>query len=87
MIFINMEENEDLKTRYCNKCIHFDADNKACTAFPSGIPSEILSGKIQHKSKFPEQQGTDVFVNAREYFENEGLVFHTTFGNDDFIVE
>ena len=87
MIFIIMEENEDIKTRYCSKCINYDAENKACTSFPAGIPAELLSGKIQHKSKFPEQVGNDVFVNAREYWESEGLTLHPTFGNDDFIEE
>lgn len=82
-----MEENEDINTRYCNKCIHYDAETLSCPAFPTGIPSALLAGKIQHKSKFPEQIGTDVYVNARDYWESEGLEFHPTYGNDDFIVE
>ena len=84
---MNMEENEDIDTRYCNKCIHYNADTKSCSAFPAGIPAGLLAGKIKHLSKFPEQIGNDVFVNAREYWEGEGLAFHPMEGFDDFIVE
>lgn len=83
---MNMEENEDIKTRYCNKCLHFDADTKSCSAFPNGIPAALLAGKIKHLSKFPEQIGADVFVNARAFWEKEGLEMHPMEGIDDFIV-
>ena len=82
-----MEENEYINTSYCNKCLNYDAENKSCSAFPNGIPAGLLSGKIKHLSKFPEQKGTDVFVNAREYWEKEGLEFHPMEGFDDFIRE
>jgi len=79
--------NEPKNTSYCSKCLHYDADNMVCSAFPNGIPDQLLSGQIQHKSKFPEQVGTDVFVNEREYWESQGLEFHPHDGIDDFIVE
>ncbi|RAJ24989.1 hypothetical protein [Pedobacter cryoconitis] len=82
-----MEENQDTNTRYCNKCLHFDADTKSCSAFPNGIPSALLAGKIKHLSKFPEQTGTEVFVDAREYWISQGLELHPMEGVDDFIIE
>ena len=84
---MDMKENEDISIRYCNKCIHFDAGTLSCPAFPNGIPAGLLAGSIKHLSKFPEQIGTDVFINARDYWENEGLEFHPMEGIDDFIID
>lgn len=81
---MNMNDLESINTSYCNKCLHFDEDSNTCQAFPNGIPSELLSGKVKHTSRFPEQVGLAVFINEREYWENEGLEFHPMAGVDDF---
>lgn len=78
---------QDKNTRYCNKCLHFNGDKNACNAFPNGIPDEILSGKIKHVSKFPDQNGTDVFVDAYQYWTDQGLTMHPMIGVDDFEIE
>ncbi len=80
-------KNENINTSYCNKCLHFDEEKNACNAFPNGIPTDLLSGKIKHKSKFPEQEGNEVFVNERDYWIKEGLEYHPMEGIDDFIIE
>lgn len=82
-----MNEFEQINTSYCNKCLHFDEETNSCNAFPNGIPAALLAGKIKHLSKFPEQIETDVFINAREYWESQGLEFHPLEGIDDFIIE
>jgi len=78
---------QDINTRYCRKCLHFDGDTLTCSAFPMGIPVDLLSGKVKHLSKFPEQVGKDVFVNSAEYWEKEGLQVHwMEFGGDIEVV-
>jgi len=78
---------ESKNTRYCDKCLHYDANAQSCPAFPNGIPDQLLAGKIKHILRFPEQVGKDVYVNSREYWEGMGLEFHPMEGIDDFIVE
>lgn len=80
-----MEEVKN--TRYCSKCLHFDGGNNSCSAFPAGIPEPLLSGKVKHKSKFPEQEGTDVFVDAYQYWTDQGLTMHPMIGVDDAEIE
>lgn len=77
----------NINIKYCEKCIHFEGVDFACPAFPSGIPTEILSGKIKHASKFPEQVGTDVFVDEIAFLKAGGI--DTTYLEewDDVIVE
>jgi hypothetical protein len=42
----------------CKECIWFNNDTgNSCEAFPNGIPIEILTDKLKHISKFPEQVG------------------------------
>jgi|GEM_PF-5348579 hypothetical protein len=79
---------EEIKnTRYCSKCLHFDGEKNGCNAFPSGIPTDLLSGKVKHKSKFPEQEGNDVFVDAYQYWTDQGLKLHPMIGVDDAEIE
>ena len=60
-------------TRYCSKCINFENDNNTCGAFPNGIPTDILSGKIKHLTRFPEQVGDDVFEDRLEFLKSGGI--------------
>jgi len=41
----------------CNKCRHVSDDGLYCKAFPDGIPMEILSGKVQHRTSHPGDNG------------------------------
>ena len=44
----------------CLNCAHFnedDEDANACKAFPLGIPSEILLGRVDHRKAFPGDNG------------------------------
>ena len=40
----------------CDLCIHLEGD-KLCTAFPDGIPEEILSGDHDHHEPYPGDNG------------------------------
>ena len=44
----------------CYECKHFDRysiDILICTAYPKGIPDEILDGKIIHKKPYKGDNG------------------------------
>jgi len=45
----------------CSSCKHFDRADGNCTAFPDGIPDEILSGENNHSKPLPEQGNDIVF--------------------------
>ena len=62
-----------MNTRYCEKCINFNHDNNTCSAFPNGISVDILSGKIKHVVRFPEQVGNDVFEDEIEFLKSGGI--------------
>lgn len=37
----------------CSKCTRFNADRQdadVCEAFPEGIPSDVLSGEVDHRN-------------------------------------
>jgi hypothetical protein len=36
----------------CNHCKHINDDGQTCKAFPNGIPSDILTGKFDHKQPY-----------------------------------
>jgi hypothetical protein len=62
-----------INPKFCEKCINFNSDNNTCGAFPYGIPVDILSGKIKHTVRFPEQVGTDVFEDRLEFLKSGGI--------------
>lgn len=49
---------------FCRLCrqLHNLLGKPTCNAFPEGIPEEILSGKIIHKTPLPEQKNYIVFT-------------------------
>jgi hypothetical protein len=49
---------------YCRFCKHLQnfIGEARCTAFPEGIPEEILSGKTIHKKPLPGQENDFVLT-------------------------
>jgi hypothetical protein len=49
---------------FCRFCRHLNSliEPPTCDAFPEGIPQEILSGKIIHKSPLPHQKNDIVLA-------------------------
>jgi hypothetical protein len=45
----------------CQKCKHYDREKVNCSAFPKGIPFEILEGDNNHSKPLPEQKNKIVF--------------------------
>lgn len=55
---------EQLATTQCIKCKHVHSSKikkqpspMSCEAFPNGIPSDILNGKISHTKHIPGDNG------------------------------
>ena len=44
----------------CGNCKHYIGEG-LCTAFPNGIPKEILNGENNHEEPLPEQDDDIVF--------------------------
>lgn len=44
----------------CLFCKHYRL-GATCTAFPGGIPMDVISGKLFHNKKLPGQQGRVVY--------------------------
>jgi len=40
----------------CNKCVFYMGNSK-CSAFPEGIPEEILTGEHDHTKPYPGDNG------------------------------
>lgn len=77
----------NINTKYCEKCVHFMSDTLSCSAFPNRIPSELLSGKIKHKSRFPDQIGNDVFENEIDFLKSGGIDVSDLERWDDVIID
>lgn len=41
----------------CNQCRHCHDDGMSCQAFPEGIPSDILTGRVRHVRPYPGDHG------------------------------
>lgn len=48
----------------CNSCIYVNDNGYTCTAFPDGIPKEILTGKVKHFNEYDGDNG--IQFKARE---------------------
>jgi hypothetical protein len=54
-----------MEIQLCNLCKHY-LFNLKCTAFPEGIPMEILNGENDHSKPFPQQFNDNVFEKDSE---------------------
>ena len=41
----------------CNECIHRKSGETKCNAYPDGIPKNILTGKVDHRKKYINDNG------------------------------
>lgn len=48
---------EGISTPICNQCKHFKLSNVSCTAYPGGIPDQILENLIDHRKPFIGDNG------------------------------
>ena len=46
----------------CFYCIHLDEKEWVCSAFPNGIPEEILTGENDHTKPLPDQENDIVYA-------------------------
>jgi hypothetical protein len=56
-------KNDELQMRivgFCHRCTHRTSVLN-CTAFPDGIPSDILAGRFIHTRRWPGQTNDIVF--------------------------
>jgi hypothetical protein len=55
-------------TASCGFCANkFDSGDFVCSAFPKGIPDEILKGEDKHLKPLKDQGNTIVYVQDGEY--------------------
>lgn len=53
----------------CASCKHFDGgdlERNVCTAFPGGIPREIINGDFDHRQPHPEDNGIQYEAKRRK---------------------
>ena len=58
-------KNEIPDVFYCQMCVNF-WHNGFCSAFPEGIPLEILQGENDHSKPLPDQDNDIVFEPVNE---------------------
>ena len=46
-----------IKTVQCGFCTHYFAGQERCTAFPNGIPEDILEGRADHRLPYAGDHG------------------------------
>lgn len=51
----------------CTFCKYIKEDGYSCTAFPDGIPDDLLSGVQKHDSIIESQEGSILFSKKEEY--------------------
>jgi len=47
----------ELKLSQCAYCVHKDKSGATCTAFPDGIPEDILDNEVIHDKPYPGDHG------------------------------
>lgn len=47
----------DLRVSQCTFCSHRGPDGTRCTAYPDGIPVELLYNEHDHRCEFPGDNG------------------------------
>jgi hypothetical protein len=47
----------DLRVSPCLSCVHKHTTGATCTAFPTGIPDDILMRRYDHRTPYPGDQG------------------------------
>ena len=63
-VYDNSDELEFISL--CFSCRHKFLDGVGCTAFPSGIPNDILTGKFIHRKRHREQKNNIVYGEKNE---------------------
>lgn len=49
----------------CNHCRHYLFHDRACAAFPAGIPPDIWMGDTPHRSPYPGDHGIRYEVDSQ----------------------
>ena len=49
----------------CHFCRHLNQGEFGCSAFPDGIPDEILSGEVDHETPYPGDGGIQFELDPR----------------------
>ncbi len=51
----------------CMACAHRKPMERACTAFPDGIPGEIWDNQADHRQPYPDDHGVQWESNGEPY--------------------